>query len=452
MNKNKWKKYYIVGALLMAFVLSAVSPASVKTTGAYEVSDNMQWWVQDKFGMFIHLGSYSGYGQGEWAMSEQKISKKKYQKKIASQFNPVNFNAEEIVQYAKNAGMKYIVITAKHHEGFSMWDTQVESFKDYTGEKTFSLQQYTPFGETGRDILMELKTACESAGLKFGLYYSIIDWNHSSQEIDGSFTKMKSKKARTAYIKDMKAQLQELVTLYDPAVMWFDGDWTHRDNKPTLNLWWTKSDGKKLYNYMKKISPDILVNERVCRGFELGDFECPEQSIPSTALERPWETCQTMNDAWGYKETSEDKYRDENELIQELVTVAARSGNYLLNIGPKGDGSITDGCKKILEAFASWTPVYQESIYGTTGNPFSKEPSWGVYTQKDNKVYAHVLKWPAGGSIKAGVLEGKILKKVYLLNAPDTELTFSLAKNKAAIALPETAPNQADSVIVMEYE
>ena len=146
---------------IMAFLLSIMIVAgsvfsTPAVTKAYQVPSNLKWWANDRFGMFIHLGAYSSYGKGEWIMNVDKISKKKYQEEIASKFNPKNFNAKEIVSYAKKAGMKYIVITAKHHEGLALWDTKVESFKDYTGTKTFSLQQYTPFGASGRDILMEL--------------------------------------------------------------------------------------------------------------------------------------------------------------------------------------------------------------------------------------------------------------------------------------------------------
>lgn len=443
---KKSSSVFLSVILVFSMVLSGISPAR-----AYEVPSEMEWWANDKFGMFIHLGSYSYYGKGEWVMSEKRIPKKKYQKTVSAKFNPVNFNAEEIVDYAKKAGMKYIVITAKHHEGLAMWDTKVESFKDYTGKKIFSLQQYTPFGETGRDVLMELKTACEAAGLKFGLYYSIIDWNHSSQRVYGTFSKMKSKKARKSYIKDMKAQIKELVDIYNPSVMWFDGDWTYNEGKPTLTSWWTKSDGEDLYNYMKELSPSIIINERVFRGYGMGDFECPEQNVPAAALDRPWETCQTMNDAWGYKESSEDKYRTNDSIIQELATVASREGNYLLNIGPKGDGSITDGCKKILNALAAWMGTNSDSIYGTTRNPFSKEPSWGTYTQKGNRVYAHVFKLPKKSTLTVSCIKDQNLNRIYLQNAPDIPLEFSIKNNKAAITLPTALPDSADTVIVMEY-
>lgn len=441
-----------LAAILLAVVLAVTSVSTVPSQAqAYSVSSNMKWWAQDKFGMFIHFGAYSYYGQGEWAMSEQKISKKKYQTTIAAKFNPTKFNADEIVKYAKNAGMKYIVITAKHHEGLAMWDTQVESFKDYTGKKIFSLQQYTPFGKTGRDVLMELKTACEKAGLKFGLYYSIIDWNHPSQEIDNYFSKMSSMQARKDYIKDMKAQLQELITKYDPAVMWFDGDWTYNNKKPTLSSWWTKSDGKDLYQYMKKLSPDIIVNERVCRGYGLGDFECPEQTIPEKALSRPWETCQTMNSAWGYKKSCEKAYRSTKEIVQELVEVASKEGNYLLNIGPKGDGTMTDGSKNILSGVGKWMKTYGESIYGTTRNPFSKTPSWGTYTRKGKTVYVHVWKWPKNGTLTVAAYKKLKLKKAVLQNNNRSRLKTTVKGKKITIKVPKKAPNKKDTVIVMQY-
>lgn len=441
-----------IATILMAFVLMLgtvlTTPAQVH---AYTVSSNMKWWSDSRFGMFIHFGAYSYYGKGEWIMSEEKISKEKYQTTIAAKFNPVNFDANAIVNSAKKAGMKYIVITAKHHEGLAMWDTQVESFKDYTGTKMFSLQKYTPFGATNRDVLMELKNACDAAGIKFGLYYSIIDWNHSSQEINSDFTKMSSMEARDNYIKDMKAQLQELVTRYDPAVMWFDGDWTNNSKKATLTSWWTKADGKDLYNYMKEISPDIIVNERVCRGFGLGDFECPEQTVPSKALSRPWETCQTMNNAWGYKSSCEKVYRSTKDIVQELVTVVSREGNYLLNIGPKGDGTMTAGSKKILNGVGKWMETYSDSIYETTRNPFSKDPSWGTYTRKGKTVYAHVFKWPKNGKLTVTRYKKLKLKKAYLQGKAGTKLKYNIQKNKITLKVPKKATNTKDTVIVMEY-
>lgn len=443
-------------SIMLALTLALTAVISVPARSeAYSVPANMKWWQNDRFGMFIHLGSYSQYGNGEWAMQVEKISKKKYQTTISSKFNPTKFNATEIVKYAKKAGMKYIVITAKHHEGLSMWDTKVSSFKDYTGKKMYSLQQYTPFGKTNRDILMELKNACKKENIKFGLYYSILDWSHSSQTkiLDNGFTKMSSMTARSNYIKDMKAQLKELITTYDPSIMWFDGDWTNNKKKATLSSWWTKSDGKSLYNYLKKLSPSMLVNERVCRGFKLGDFECPEQEIPFAPLSRPWETCQTMNDAWGYKKSCENSYGSTTRFVEELTTTASLDGNYLLNIGPKGDGSMTKGSKKVLNGVGKWMKTYSSSVYGTSRSPFKKTPSWGTYTRKGKTVYVHVYKWPKKGKLKVSRYKGKKLKlkKVYIMGKSGKKLKYTKTTKKVTIKLPKKAPNKSDTVIVMKY-
>lgn len=423
-------------------------------TKNYEIPDNMKWWAYDKFGMFIHFGAYSQYGQGEWAMSEQKMSKEKYQTECIAGFNPTDFNAEEIVKYAKAAGMKYIVITSKHHEGFSMWDTQVESFKDYTGSKTFSLQKYTDFGATGRDVLKELKTACEKEGLKFGLYYSIVDWNHSSQTLGGTLSStMASMEARTSYITDMKAQLKELVDRYDPAVIWFDGDWSRSSKDPNLQIWWTKSDGVDLYDYMKSISPNIVINERVCRSFGLGDFECPEREIPkkNSIPNRAWETCQSMNDAWGYKEALENSYYSSDQLIKDLATVAAEGGNYLLNIGPKGTGKMTDGSRDILNKFSKWINVNGESIYNVSSSPFSTDPSWGTYTRKNNTVYAHVHDWGEPGSLLVERYDNRQIDKITILGK-SCELNYKVAGDHVIIQKPKNPSNDKNLVIAIQYK
>lgn len=424
------------------------------TVSNYEISDNMKWWSYGKFGMFIHFGAYSEYGQGEWAMNEQKIEKDKYQKEVAAAFNPTDFQAEDIVKCAKAAGMKYIVITAKHHEGFSMWDTQVESFKDCTGSKMFSLQKFTEFGATGRDILMELKTACEKEGLKFGLYYSIVDWNHSSQTIGGNLSSMMaSMEVRESYIADMKEQLRELVERYDPAVIWFDGDWSRSNRKPTLENWWTKADGIDLYDYMKSLSSDIVVNERVCRSFGLGDFECPEREIPrrSSLPKRAWETCQSMNDAWGYKEALEDSYYSSDKLIQDLATVAAEGGNYLLNIGPKGNGEMTDGSRAILEDISKWIGINGESIYNAAASPFEKDPSWGTYTRKDGTVYAHVCDWPGQEALSVERYDGRQIERITILGE-SCELNYRIAGDHVIIQKPEAASEKKNLVLAIQYQ
>lgn len=440
------KKYAIIIVLIVLSICSSVNRARAQ----YQMPSKLDWWYDARFGMFIHFGSYSSLGHGEWAFSVENWEKADYQEKVSTHFNPEKFDASEIVQIAKDAGMKYIVITAKHHEGFSMWDTKVKSFKDVTGKKMYSLPRFTLFGK--RDILMELKKACDASDIKFCLYYSILDWGHSSQEInhvDGStFSTMKSDLARTAYIRDMKAQLKELIKRYDPAVLWFDGDWTRRADSPTPEKWWTKLDGIDLYNYLIKLDPEMIINERVARNFGLGDFECPEQEVPEIPLGRQWETCQTMNKSWGYNE-NDHNYKSTETLIQEMVTVVSRDGNYLLNIGPKGDGTVPSETADTLRRMGDWMKIYGASIYGATRSPFKTEPEWGFYTKKEGKLFVHIFSWPREGVLSIPALTNPI-GKIYLMNDLGKALDFTIEDGKIQVSLPENAPNEINSVVVVE--
>ena len=440
------KKRFIILAWM---ILMGVVP-SFRANAQYRIPQKLKWWYNDRFGMFIHFGSYSFLAHGEWAFSIEHWKKADYQQQVSAHFNPSKFDANEIVQLAKDAGMKYIVITAKHHEGFSMWDTKVKSFKDVTGKKMYSLQRFTPFGK--RDVLMELKKACDAAGIKFCLYYSILDWSHSSQEIShingSTYSTMKSDSARTAYIRDMKAQLKELIDRYHPASLWFDGDWTYNAGQPTPEKWWTKADGIDLYNYLIGLDSNLVVNERVCRSFGLGDYECPEQKVPDAPLGRPWETCQTMNGSWGYNK-NDHNYKSTKTLVQELVKVVSRDGNYLLNIGPKGDGTVPEQTADSLKAIGKWMAVYGESIYGTTRSPFKTEPAWGFYTKKEGKLFAHVFAWPQNGVLSIPALKNSITR-VYLMGDQDKALDYSVKDGKVQISLPTNAPDDDDSVVVLD--
>lgn len=423
----------------------------IKTTAQYKIPEKMNWWYDARFGMFIHFGSYSYLGHGEWAFSTENWTKTNYQENVSSKFNPIDFNAGTIARLAKKAGMKYLVITAKHHEGFCMWKTEVESFKDVTGTVMYDLPDFTQFKT--RDILKELKDSCDAQGIKFCLYYSILDWSHSSQEIFHgqnwyTFSTMSSDADKASYIADMKTQLSELVDRYHPDVMWFDGDWTYNSGTSTPEKWWTKADGIDLYNYVIGLDSNIIVNERVFRGSGLGDFECPEQEVPAKAKSRQWETCRTMNGSWGYN-ASDNNYKTPKTLIQELVKVVSRDGNYLLNIGPKGDGSLTDQTVSILNGFENWMNIYSESIYGTTRSPYSTEPTWGFYTKKEGKLYAHVFTWPSTGKLNIPKIANTI-KKIYLMNEQGTSLSYSDTLGQISIVIPTSAPSSINSVVVIE--
>jgi len=221
-----------------------------------------------------------------------------------------------------------------------------------------------------------------------------------------------------------------------------------KSSSPTLTDWWIKADAVDLYNYVIGLDSTIIVNERVKRDLGLGDFQCPEQTIPAAPLSRQWETCQTMNSAWGYDASKESLYRPAKDLIRELVTTASRDGNYLLNIGPKGDGTVTAGATSILNSFGDWMKIYSESIYGTTRSPFSLEPTWGLYTKKQGKLYIHVFSWPSNGILKIPSLSNTI-NKVCLLNDTSTAISYVDSSGYLKISLPATAPSTINSVIVV---
>jgi alpha-L-fucosidase len=442
--------FHTIRTKQIAILVFTISILTSNTLSAqYTIPSKMKWWYEARFGMFIHFGSYSQFGHGEWVLFNEKWSKENYQSKITANFKPDNFNAKQIVDLAKSAGMKYIVITAKHHEGFAMWKTNASSFKDYKGEKLYDLYHYLGFQ---RDLLQELKDECDNQGLKFCLYYSILDWNHSSQKADTAnyYSKINSLTEKTEYVRQMKMQLKEIITQYHPAVLWFDGDWCKDLDPPTLSNWWNKADAVDLYNYVTSLDPNIIVNERVKRDLNLGDFSCPEQKIPLSPMPRQWETCQTMNGSWGY-DSRDSNYKSVSTLIRELVQIVSRDGNYLLNIGPKADGSIPAKTAELLTEFGKWMNTYSESIYNATRSPFTNEPSWGYYTKKEGKLYIHVCQWPSSETIEIPKIKNNILS-IYELSQKDNKYKYTVNESTITITIPIQTPNVNDAVIAITVD
>jgi len=309
-----------------------------------EIDQRMKWFNDAKYGMFIHFGLYSQLGgewkgetvdgYAEWIQSSADIPAQEYAK-LTVTFDPNDFDADIIAKTAKQAGMKYIVITTKHHEGFCLWDSKFTSFDVAS----------TPFKR--RDILAELSETCKKYGLKFGTYYSIIDWHHPSQErnIDGSDgwgrwgeIRMKTNQ-KEAYVAYMKDQIKELIENYDSDILWFDGDWVH---------WWNAMDGDDLYNYIRNLKPSIIINNRVSkRAVFKKDFGTPEQEHPEGVLKYYWEACYTMNKSWGYK-ASDQNWKSPQTVFEKLNDINAKGGNLLLNIGPDGNGQIPQESVDIL--------------------------------------------------------------------------------------------------------
>ena len=334
----------LLAALPSAFVHAETSEK--ESLQAYNA--RMEWFAEAKYGMFIHFGLYSQVGgvwkgkqikkYAEWIQGNANIDRDEYAE-LAKAFNPVDFDADFIVRSAKEAGMTYLVITAKHHEGFCLWDSQYTDF-DVAN---------TPF--KGRDILEELSQACKKHGIKFGLYYSIIDWNHPSQsrpselgKKDWSGKTILGEGRKQEYVDYQKNQVLELLKKYDPAMLCFDGDWA---------AWWTMKDGLELYRAIRETSPHVIVNNRVAKreGFEL-DFVTQEQKHFSGAFPKHWEGCYTMNKSWGYKK-HDQAWKDAQTVYNKLKDINEKGGNLLLNVGPDGKGVVQPEAIAILKETAA---------------------------------------------------------------------------------------------------
>ncbi|MFE0105897.1 alpha-L-fucosidase [Streptomyces sp. NPDC059009] len=351
-------------------------------------ADRTNWFRQDRFGMFIHFGAYSNLEgeykrpdgsvcrNAEWIRRECNIPMAEYEKQAAA-FNPADFDAKAVVKAAKDAGMKYIVITSKHHEGYAMWPTKVNGW---------NLRDHSAF-DKNRDILAELKKAADEAGIKLGFYYSIWDWHDPDFADPATFPK---------YEKRMYAQLKELIDTYDPALLWFDGEWdTENPHNP-----WTSKDGERLESYLRGLDPDLVINNRVGkRRVTDGDYGTPEQEIPGAPVDgQLWESCMTLNDHWGFARYDQN-WKSATTLTRNLLSTTSRSGNYLLNVGPDSRGRIPTPSVDRLRQMGDWlrTAGQGDAVFGARYGGLVEEPDWGSVSRKGDKLYAAVTKWPAAG-------------------------------------------------------
>ena len=400
----------------------------------------MGWWRDARFGMFIHWGLYAvpagvwkdrkSSGYGEWLMWNFKIPVADY-KAQASQFNPTDFNADAWVALAKAAGMKYIVITAKHHDGFAMFHSKVDSFNIYDA---------TPFK---RDPLMELAEACRKQGIKLGFYYSQDqDWTFPGGGVhrDISWDQAHDGDFATYFKTKALPQVEELLNNYQPApaVVWFDTP--SRNMKPEL--------ASQIVALLHQ-HPNIVWNNRLGGGYK-GDTETPEQKIPADGFRgRDWETCMTMNGTWGYKSTDLN-FKSTETLLHNLVDIASKGGNYLLNVGPTAQGVIPEPEADRLKEIGSWLAVNGEAIYGTSAGPLPQAPAWGRVTQKPGKLYLSVFDWPKDGKLPLGI--SNKVTKAYLLAKKDSVMTTSQDANGITVNVPPTPPDPLASVVVLEIQ
>ena len=415
----------------------------------------MKWFREARFGMFIHWGLYSQAagkwdgkatsGAGEWMMNDMQIPDSQYAK-LVPQFNPVKFDARAWVQLAKSAGMKYIVITTKHHEGFAMYPSALTDW----------CLKSTPFQ---RDPLKELSVACQEAGIKLCFYHSIMDWHHPDYLPHKPWNDQANANPDfERYVTFMKGQLKELLTNYGPiGLLWFDGNWENS---------WNYDRGADLYRYIRGIQPDLIVNNRVGQdrngiagttsGQErVGDYGTPEQTIPANGFGPgvDWETCMTMNDTWGFK-TDDQNWKSTQTLIHNLVDIASKGGNYLLNVGPTGEGLIPDASIERLKEIGRWMEVNGEAIHATTASPFDRQLPWGRCTRKvegdSTTLYLHVFDWPADGKLFVPGLMSAAQSAGLLADANAT-LKTETGERGTTVYLPPTAPDGISSTVVLKF-
>ncbi|GAB5552968.1 MAG: alpha-L-fucosidase [Saprospiraceae bacterium] len=416
--------------------------------------ERMEWWRDARFGMFIHWGAYSipggerngeiCGGGAEWIMDKLDYTVEDYENEVVAQFNPVEFNADDWVSMAKDAGMKYIVLTSKHHDGFCLWDSEITDY---------DIMEAAPFK---RDIIKELAEACKKQDIKFCLYHSIVDWHHPQAQAPLYPNYNAGQRDSTVFNPEfpeyyenyLKPQVRELLTKYDVDVVWFDGDWIPD---------YTTEMGKELYNMILDIKPDAIVNNRVDKGRMgmegmdkegefAGDFGTPEQEIPATGIDSDWESCMTMNGSWGYK-PSDTKWKSSKRLIQNLVDIVSKGGNFLLNVGPDGQGLFPQESIERLAAMGVWTKANGESIYGAKASPYDR-PEWGRYTSKPGILFAHVFDWPEDGKLELN--PAVKIKSASLLASPSGQL--EVESGSATIMLPKSAPDEVATVIKIELE
>ncbi|WP_183561017.1 alpha-L-fucosidase [Mucilaginibacter sp. SP1R1] len=412
-----------VGLIIVLALSTCIAIAQQKTPKAV-----MDQFMDKRFGMFIHFGPVTQRGTEIGWSRNKEVAQADYDS-LYHEFNPTLFNADTWVKTAKDAGMKYLVITAKHHDGFCLWPTV---FSDYNVSRS-------PFK---RDIVGELAQACKTQGITFCIYFTVLDWHDADYPIHNPYDSTQNVKGdMTAFKTRMKNELKEVITKYKPFMLWFDGYW----EKP-----WTKEDGKEIYQFIKSVDVNVIVNNRLGKVSDklndesVGDYLTPEQTIGKLNMAEPWESCITICNQWAWKPN--DQMKSLKQCIQTLVTTASGNGNLLFNVGPAMDGHIEARQVKRLQDMGAWLKLYGESIYSTHGGPYAPNEQYSA-TRKGNKVYLHIFQ-RKDGTLIIPVLPNVKINKAYFMNG--AAVTVKTEKSNYNIALPAVLPDENCSVIVLE--
>lgn len=380
--------------------------------------DRMQWWQEARYGMFIHWGVYAIPARGEWVMYQEHIPHEEYAP-LANKFAPKKYDPDAWVRLAKEAGMRYMVLTTRHHDGFSLFDSQVS---DFTAPKTAAK----------RDLITAYVEACHRGGMRVGFYYSLLDWRYPAY-FRGPKADPEGWKSLVDY---MHAQVRELCTGYGKLdILWYDGGWPY-----TAEDW----RSHELNAMVRQLQPEIIINNRS----QLPeDFGTPEQHIQAAEPGRAWEACMTLNDSWGYN-AADTNWKTPKQVLTNLVRCASGGGNFLLNVGPHPDGTIPAASERTLLTVGRWLECNGGSVYGTQRSPFGS--STGLSTLNGNTLYMHVFRWP-GKEIQFCRIANQV-RSVHLLHNGQSVKFEQKADRLMLSGLPGRAPDELDTVIVIELD
>ena len=408
-------------AILAASPAIAQPPPGRDPSGDAPTPDQqrrMKWWHDAKFGMFIHFGLYAAHGRHEWAMEMEAIPVAEYQKFTAG-FNPAPGSPRKWAQLAKAAGMKYMVLTSKHHEGFCNWDTKLTNY---------NAMQFGP----KRDVIREYVEAARAEGLRVGFYYSLMDWHHP----DGARCES-DPAARRRFVDYTHGLIRELMTNYGKIdILWYDVHW------PLDAKGW---ESEKMNQMVFALQPDIVVNNR---NDLPGDFTTPEQTIKAEEGGRAWESCMTLNDSWGFQR-ADDNWKTPRTVIRNLITCARDGGNYLLNIGPEPDGSIPPESERILREVGAWMQTGGSTIYGAEPCKVARG-NYANFTRLGNTLYMHVHFWP-GTDVSISGLKQKVLSAKILKTGQSATVSQDGFRTHIT-GLPASAPDSPVTTLVLECD
>src|SRR6202049_5113915 len=403
---------------LMSAATALTGEQAPAATGDDDREQRMKWWHQARFGMFIHWGLYSAVGRHEWVMENEAIPVAEYEQ-LAKRFTPQPNAARPWAKLARQAGQKYMVMTTKHHEGFCLFDTKLTNYS-------------APKQACGRDLVKEFVEAARAEGLRVGFYYSLMDWHHP----DGARCAT-DEAARQRFVAYIHGQIRELLTNYGKVdVLWYDVAW------PLDAAGW---ESERMNKMVFDLQPDIIVNNR---NLLPGDFSTPEQEITAEKSGRAWESCMTLNDSWGYQRADDD-WKSPKSVVRNVVSCAGQGGNYLLNIGPRGDGSIPEESVKILQQAGHWMQRNGETIYGSQLCRVNTS-NYADFTRKGNTLYMHIYFWP-GETVAISGLKTRV--KSARLFASKRPVNFEQDGFRVRFTgLPAVAPDHPVTTLAIECE